>query len=151
MDARHWRGDDVAAWKYPSLLEGFPDGHSINGSPETSCINRKGFLLFLSYCQIWVQEVQKVQWVQVRSIRPIRSIRVRIETSRGQAVYPCLSPCDGCKDPQVWWCGCLKISKLAWGFSERHSINGSQETSCVIRKGFLLFLSYVPLKEQRWG
>ena len=35
-------------------------------------INRKGFLLFLSYCQIWVQEVQKVQWVQIRSIRPIR-------------------------------------------------------------------------------
>ena len=40
--------------------------------------------MFLSYCQIWVQEVQKVQWVQVRPIRPIRSIRVRIETSRGQ-------------------------------------------------------------------
>ena len=28
--------------------------------------------MFLSYCQIWVQEVQKVQWVQVRSIRLIR-------------------------------------------------------------------------------
>ena len=31
------------------MLEEFPDGHSINGSPETSCINRKGFLTFLSY------------------------------------------------------------------------------------------------------
>ena len=39
--------------------------------------------MFLSYCQIWVQEVQKVQWVQVRPIRPIRLIRVRNE-SRGQ-------------------------------------------------------------------
>ena len=64
--------DSVTGRKYPSLLEGFTDGHIINGSYETSCINRKGFLLFLSYCQIWVQEVQKVQWVQVRSIRLIR-------------------------------------------------------------------------------
>ena len=49
IDARPKWGDVVTGRKYPSLLEGFPDGHSINGSPETSCINRKGFLLFLSY------------------------------------------------------------------------------------------------------
>ena len=51
MDARPWMGDGVAGWKYPSLLEGFSDGHSINGSQETSCINRKGFIWFLSYGQ----------------------------------------------------------------------------------------------------
>ena len=39
-------------------------------------INRKGFIMFLSYCQIWVQEVQKVQWVLIRPIRPIRLIRL---------------------------------------------------------------------------
>ena len=37
---------------------------------------------------------------------------------------------------------CLKISKLAWGFSDGHSIYGSQETSCIKRKGFIMFLSY---------
>ena len=46
-------------------------------------INRKGFLLFLSYGS---------HRTGIRPIRPIRSIRVRIETSRGQAVYLCLSP-----------------------------------------------------------
>ena len=46
------------------------------------------------------------------------------------------------QDPEGWWCGWLKISKLAWGFSDGHSIIGSQETSCINRKGFLLFLSY---------
>ena len=49
IDARPKWGDVVTGRKYPSLLEGFPDGHSINGSPETSCINRKGFIRFLSY------------------------------------------------------------------------------------------------------
>ena len=34
------------------------------------------------------------------------------------------------------------MSELAQGFSDGHSINGSQETSCIYRKGFLLFLSY---------
>ena len=38
------------------LAQGFSDGHSINGSHETSCIHRKGFLLFLSCSQIEVQE-----------------------------------------------------------------------------------------------
>ena len=51
MGAKTQMGDGVTGRKYPSLLEGFPDGHSINGSPETSCINRKGFLMFLSYTQ----------------------------------------------------------------------------------------------------
>ena len=80
-----------------------------------------------------------------------RLIRGKIGIQRIGKVYSCLSPCDGCKDPAGWWCGWLKISKLTWGFSDGHSINGSQETSCINRKGFLLFLSYVPLKEQRWG
>ena len=53
-------------------------------------------------------------------------------------VYPCLSPCDGCKNPIGWWCGWLKISKLAWGFSDGHSIYGSLETSCIYRKGFIM-------------
>ena len=51
IDARPKWGDGVTGRKYPNLLEGFPDGHSINGSPETSCINRKGLLMFLSYTQ----------------------------------------------------------------------------------------------------
>ena len=34
------------------------------------------------------------------------------------------------------------MSELAQGFSGSRSINGSQETSCIKRKGFLLFLSY---------
>ena len=46
------------------LAQGFSDGHSIYGSQETSCIQRKGFLRFLSYTKQRVQEVQKVQKVQ---------------------------------------------------------------------------------------
>ena len=49
IDARPKRGDDVTGRKWPSLLEDFQTGRSINGSQETSCINRKGFLMFLSY------------------------------------------------------------------------------------------------------
>ena len=49
IDARPKWGDGVAGRKYPSLLEGFPDSRSIYGSQETSCINRKGFFMFLSY------------------------------------------------------------------------------------------------------
>ena len=64
-------------------------------------------------------------------------------------VYPCLSPCDRCKDPEGWWWGWLKISKLAWGFSGSCSINGSQETSCIYRKGFFMFLSYGTLDRIR--
>ena len=41
----------------------------------------------------------------IRSIRPIRSIRVRIETSRGQAVYLCLSPCTS--TARGFYCFCL--------------------------------------------
>ena len=61
MDAKTRMGDDGTARKWPSLLEGFTDGHIINGSYETSCINRKGFLMFLSYST-----------TVIRSIRPIR-------------------------------------------------------------------------------
>ena len=38
------------------MLERFSGSYSINGSQETSCIHRKGFLLFLSCSQIEVQE-----------------------------------------------------------------------------------------------
>ena len=34
------------------------------------------------------------------------------------------------------------MSELAQGFSDWRSINGSQETSCIICKGFLWFLSF---------
>ena len=51
IDAMTRKGDDVTGRKWPSLLEDFQTGRSINGSQETSCINRKGFLLFLSYTQ----------------------------------------------------------------------------------------------------
>ena len=61
MDAKTRKCDGVAGRKYPSLLEGFTDGHIINGSYETSCINRKGFIMFLSY--------------STTAIRPIRQIR----------------------------------------------------------------------------
>ena len=71
MDAKTRKCDGVAGRKYPSLLEGFTDGHNINGSYETSCIYPKGFIMFLSYCS------------HRTSIRPIRSIRGR-ETSKGQ-------------------------------------------------------------------
>ena len=43
IDAKTQMGDGVAGRKYPSLLEGFPDGHSINGSPETSASTARGF------------------------------------------------------------------------------------------------------------
>ena len=39
------------------------------------------------------------------AIRQIRSIRVRIETSRGQAVYLCLSPCAS--TARGFYCFCL--------------------------------------------
>ena len=58
-------------------------------------------------------------------------------------VYPCLSPCDGCKNPvgvMVWLTE--KYPSLLERFSDGHSINGSQETSCINRKGFIRFLSY---------
>ena len=58
------------------------------------------------------------------------------------SVYPCLSPCDGCKDLKGRCWGWLKMSKLAQGFSDWRSINGSQEASCIYRKGFLWFLSF---------
>ena len=61
IDAKTQMGDDATAWKYPSLLEDFQTGRSINGSQETSCINRKGFIMFLSYST-----------TAIRSIRPIR-------------------------------------------------------------------------------
>ena len=70
------------------------------------------------------------------------STKLRAVRQRTRKVYPCLSPCDWCKTQQGRWWGWLKISKLAWGFSDGHSINGSQETSCINRKGFLMFLSY---------
>ena len=43
IDARPKRGDVVTGRKYPSLLEGFPDGLSINGSYETSATTARGF------------------------------------------------------------------------------------------------------------
>ena len=43
IDARPKWGDVVTGRKYPSLLEGFPDGRSINGSPETSATTARGF------------------------------------------------------------------------------------------------------------
>ena len=46
IDARTSRVDSVAGRKYPSLLEGFTDGHIINGSYETSASNARGFLCF---------------------------------------------------------------------------------------------------------
>ena len=49
MDAKTRKCDSVTGRKYPSLLERFTVSRTINGSYETSCINRKGFLLFLSY------------------------------------------------------------------------------------------------------
>ena len=58
------------------------------------------------------------------------------------SVYLCLSPCDGCKNPvgvMVWLTE--KYPSLLERFSEGHSINGSQETSCINRKGFIQFLS----------
>ena len=61
------------------MLGGFSDGHSINGSQETSCIYRKGFLWFLSCTLMEVQKVQEVQGVQIRPIRPIRLIRGKTE------------------------------------------------------------------------
>ena len=63
MDAKTRKCDGVAGRKYPSLLEGFTDGHIINGSYETSCINRKGFIMFLSYGLTGPVSVPSVQSV----------------------------------------------------------------------------------------
>ena len=46
IDARTSRVDSVAGRKYPSLLEGFTDGHIINGSYETSASTARGFYCF---------------------------------------------------------------------------------------------------------
>ena len=46
IDARPKWGDVVTGRKYPSLLEGFPDGRSINGSYETSATTARGLLCF---------------------------------------------------------------------------------------------------------
>ena len=78
IDAMTRKGDDVTGRKWPSLLEDFQTGRSINGSQETSCINRKGFLLFLSYGS---------HRTGIRPIRPIRSIRGRKEI-KSKAVCP---------------------------------------------------------------
>ena len=61
MDAKTRKCDGVAGRKYPSLLEGFPDDRSINGSKETSCINRKGFLMFLSYSTTAIRSIRQIR------------------------------------------------------------------------------------------
>ena len=46
-----------------------------------------------------------IYFLHTSPIRPIRSIRVRIETSRGQEVYLCLSPCAS--TARGFYCFCL--------------------------------------------
>ena len=57
------RVDGVAGRKYPSLLEGFTDGHIINGSYETSCIYRKG-----GYCYCLMALTGPVSVLSVQSV-----------------------------------------------------------------------------------
>ena len=59
IDARPKRGDGVAGRKYPSLLEGFPDGRSINGSYETSASTARGFS---GFCLALKLKGSRVQW-----------------------------------------------------------------------------------------
>ena len=46
IDARTSRVDSVTGRKYPSLLEGFTDSRTINGSQETSASTARGFYCF---------------------------------------------------------------------------------------------------------
>ena len=43
IDAKTRMGDDVTGRKWPSLLEDFQTGRSINGSQETSASTARGF------------------------------------------------------------------------------------------------------------
>ena len=60
IDARPKRGDGVTSRKYPSLLEGFTDGHIINGSYETSASTARGFYCFCLMALIGPVSVQSV-------------------------------------------------------------------------------------------
>ena len=70
------RGDDVADWKYPSLLEDFLAGTASMARKRNLASSARGFCCFCLMAQIEVQKVQEVQWVQIRPIRPIRPIRL---------------------------------------------------------------------------
>ena len=64
IDARPKRGDGVAGRKYPSLLEDFQTGRSINVSQETSASSARGFSGFcLISPQSSVLSVQSVKSV----------------------------------------------------------------------------------------
>ena len=47
-----------------------------------------------------------------------------------------------------WCCDWQKISKLAWGFSDSCSINGSKETSASTARGFYCFCLTTNIHEQ---
>ena len=81
MDAKTWRGDDGADWKYPSLLEDFQTGTASMARKRHLASSARGFYCFCLMAQIEVQEVQEVQ------IRSIRQIRGRKEI-KSKAVCP---------------------------------------------------------------
>ena len=63
IDAMTRKGDDVTGRKWPSLLEDFQTGRSINGSQETSASYARGLL-----CFCLTPSIRK----PIRSIRLIR-------------------------------------------------------------------------------
>ena len=81
MDAKTRKCDGVAGRKYPSLLEGFPDGHIINGSYETSASTARGF-----YCFCLMTHRKDTSY---GTLLPGR------QYVRGWEVYPSLSPWRG--------------------------------------------------------
>ena len=93
--------------------------------------------MFLSYCQIWVQEVQMVQEVQLRPIRLIRLIRGR-KTKRGKTLYTQVAPVGR------WTCGMLiprVMLRSALGYVLA-TLSGCLLGN-TMKDGVYLFLSYI--------
>ena len=87
IDARPKRGDGGADRKYPSMLEDFQTSTKSMARKRHLASIARGFLCF---CLTPATGL----------IRSIRLIRGRKRIQRTRKVYPCLSPCDGCKDPK---------------------------------------------------
>ena len=72
IDAKTRKCDGVAGRKYPSLLEGFTDGHIINGSYETSASTARGLLCFCLMALTGPVSVQSVQSVVEKLLKVSR-------------------------------------------------------------------------------
>ena len=64
-------------------------------------------------------------------------------------VYPCLSPCDRCKNPAGVMMGLTENIQACLRIFRRAQHQWIVRDSCIYRKGFLMFLSYGTLPPQR--